>query len=154
MLSSGHSPKNADATLPTPMLRTWSQRKFSREHTHFQVSPPHGSPRCVSYRHPQPCVTMRRVCSASEGFLLLGPLLQDSTVAAAMRSGPSSGDLGPGSSPAADSQCQQIPLFPHQEPLHSGPLIPCDRPSTFPQPSSPVTFQASTTIASHPGLST
>ena len=43
------------------------------------------------------------------------------------RSGPSSGDLGPGSSSAADSHCQQIPLFPHQEPLHSGPLIPCDR---------------------------
>lgn len=78
LFSAGHSPQNADVTLPAPILRTRSQRKFSREDTHISKSPCHTGPPDQSTTDTSwPYAATRYICSASEGFLLLRPLLQD-----------------------------------------------------------------------------
>lgn len=81
----GTASKTLTRQFPAPILRTRSQRKFSRENTHFQVSLPHRYPRSVSHRHlPDPPGPPGRSAARAKAILLLGPLLQDSTAAAAM----------------------------------------------------------------------
>lgn len=57
------APKTLMRLHLTPILRTQSQRRFSRENTHFQVSLPHGPLRSVGHRHP-PALCDHEACLA------------------------------------------------------------------------------------------
>lgn len=119
--------KRRCACSPPPPSAPRAKGNSQEKTQHFQVCLPHRYPRSVSHRHlpalcdHEACLESKRRASSRSHHSCRTPRLRRPC------SGPSSGDLGPGSSSAADSHCQQIPLFPHQEPLHSGPLIPCDR---------------------------